>query len=170
MTFKNIFLIPLTAFFLVVVIPCSAITVGDTNKVDISNQSNRMNNLRLEKLIKQQAEVLKSQPGYWELKFGNRYIIIVTDETHNRMRIISAILEEKKMKKSELSVLLSANFDKALDAKYAIYNGYLWSVFTHPLGELEDDQFIDALKQVKTLAENYGGSYTSSELIFGGGK
>lgn len=141
---------------------------GDTNAVHISNHT--MNNQRLDKLIKQQAEVLKSQLGYWELKFENRYIIIVTDEAHNRMRIISAIVEEKKIKKNELSILLSANFDKALDAKYAIYNGYLWSIFTHPLGELRDEQFIDALKQVKTLADNYGGSYTSSDLIFGGGK
>lgn len=167
MSFKNIFSIQLTAILLLV-IPFSAKAVGDTNAVHISNHI--MNNQRLDNLIKQQAEVLKSQLGYWELKFENRNIIIVTDEAHNRMRIISGIIEEKKIKKSELSVLLSANFDKALDAKYAIYNGYLWSVFTHPLGELEDEQFIDALKQVKTLADNYGGSYTSSDLIFGGGK
>ena len=168
MTFRNLFLF--TAIFLLLTISFAVKAAGDTNNIHMSNQSHVMNNLRLDKLIKQQAEVLKSQPGYWELKFENRYVIIVTDETHNRMRIISAIIEEKKIKKNELSLLLSANFDKALDAKYAIYNGYLWSVFTHPLGELEDEQFIDALKQVKTLADNYGGSYTSSDLIFGGGK
>ncbi|MGE0567100.1 MAG: hypothetical protein AB7O73_04065 [Bacteroidia bacterium] len=168
MSFKNIFSIQLAAIFLLTIISFSTNAAGDTNVVHIPNHT--INNLRLDKLIKQQAEVIKSQLGYWELKFENRYIIIVTDETHNRMRIISAIIEEKKIKKNELIVLLSANFDKALDAKYAIYNGYLWSVFTHPFGELEDEQFIDALKQVKTLADNYGGSYTSSDLIFGGGK
>lgn len=168
MSFRNIFSIQLTTIFLLTIISFSTKAAGDTNVVHISNHA--MNYQRLDKLIKQQAEIIKSQPGYWEIKFENRYVIIVTDETHNRMRIISAIIEEKKIKKAELSVLMSANFDKALDAKYAIYNGYLWSVFTHPLGELEDEQFVDALKQVKTLADNYGGSYTSSDLIFGGGK
>ena len=64
--------------------------------------------------------------------------------------------------------LMAANFDKALDAKYALYNNFLWSVFTHPLKELESKQIVDAFYQVKTLVENYGTSYTSSNLVFSG--
>ena len=66
-----------------------------------------------------------------------------------------------------MSILPTANFDRALDAKYAISRGYLWAVFVHPLRELSEPQLCDAVHQVATLAENYGGTYSSSDLVFG---
>ena len=64
--------------------------------------------------------------------------------------------------------MLEANFDKALDPKYSIYKGVVWSAFTHPLSELTVEQFKDALKQVVRLADNFGGSFTSTDFVFGG--
>ena len=64
---------------------------------------------------------------------------------------------------------MEANFDRALDAKYAIANGVLWSVFAHPLKELTKEQTIDAFNQVRNLVYNYGSSYTSTDILFGGG-
>ena len=40
------------------------------------------------------------------------------------------------------------------------------SVYTHPLRELTQPQFEDALLQVVTLANTFRGSYSSTELIF----
>ena len=51
---------------------------------------------------------------------------------------------------------LSANFDRALDARYAISGEFLWSAFIHPLKELQDDQVVNALMQVTTLAVTFG--------------
>jgi hypothetical protein len=67
-------------------------------------------------------------------------------------------------------VLLGANFDRALDARYASGRGYLWSVFLHPLSSLTDSEFLDGVEQVVTLARNYGTSYASSNLLFQGGQ
>jgi len=64
--------------------------------------------------------------------------------------------------------LLEANFDRALDAKYCLYEGFVCSVFTHPLKELQDHQFVDALQQVVNLANNYGTTFTSTDFVFGG--
>ena len=84
------------------------------------------------------------------------------------MRIISPIVAQAQLDKDELSRLLEANFATALDAKYALRDQTLWSVFTHPLAELTEEQFLDCLAQVANLANNFGGSYASSNLIFGG--
>ena len=82
---------------------------------------------------------------------------------------MSPVAAQDQLDKDELTRLLEANFGSALDAKYALRDGTLWSVFTHPLGELTDEQFLDCLAQVFNLANNFGQSYASSNLIFGGG-
>jgi len=128
-----------------------------------------MTNQRLDELIKDNAQNVQGQLGYWQLNISGRDLLVITDTTHNRMRIMSPVAAQEKLDKDELARLLEANFGSALDAKYALRDGTLWSVFTHPLGELTDEQFLDCLAQVFNLANNFGTSYASSNLIFGGG-
>ena len=128
-----------------------------------------MDNERLKKLIERLATIVEGELGFWRVRYKERELFIITDENHNRMRIMTPITEEEKLTEHHLRLVLLANFDRALDAKYALASDYLWSTFTHPLAELTDDQFIDAFKQVNRLADTYGGSYSSTDLIFGGG-
>ena len=65
--------------------------------------------------------------------------------------------------------LLQANFDTALDARYSIARGVLWSLYLHPLGSLSDEQFLAAIGQVVNLASTFGTTYSSGALTFGGG-
>lgn len=127
-----------------------------------------MTNARLDELVRELSGEVQGQLGYWKMKVSGRDIFVVTDESHNRMRIMTPVTDDKGLDTEELHRLLSANFDRALDAKYAISNGTLWSVFTHPLAELTDEQFIGCVGQVVTLADNFGTSYSSSGLFFGG--
>lgn len=83
-----------------------------------------------------EGEILEQEVNSWQLRFHSATLMTVVDEKNNRMRIICPIIEEKKMKKEELEKCLSANFHSVLDAKYALYNGYLWAIFVHPLKEL----------------------------------
>ena len=69
---------------------------------------------------------------------------------------------------TQMSRMLRANFHSALDAKYSVYEGFVVSVFTHPLRELTESQLLDAMRQVAKLAETYGTTYSSTGLIFGG--
>ena len=82
---------------------------------------------------------------------------------------MSPIAPQDQLDAAELARLLEANFGSALDSKYALRDQTLWSVFTHPLAELTDEQFLDCVAQVANLANNFGSSYASSNLIFGGG-
>ncbi len=77
------------------------------------------------------------------------------------------LLEEENLDLNDMKLLLEANFDRALDAKYSLYQGLLWSSFTHPLQELTVEQLKDAIKQVATLADRYGDTYSSTDLVFG---
>lgn len=108
--------------------------------------------------------------GYWSFLYKDQVILIITDESHNRMRIISPVAETSTMDEPLLKLLMEANFNRALDARYALNGEYLWSAFIHPLAELGDGFFIQALDQVATLSINYGSSYSSGEFIFGGGE
>lgn len=96
-------------------------------------------------------------------------VYLIVDEDANRMRLMSPIIEAKDLEKTDFKTLMEANFDRALDAKYAISNGILWSVYAHPLRELYKEQLLDAFNQVRWLVYNYGTSYSSTTMVFGGG-
>ncbi len=108
-------------------------------------QSQNMNNSDLQKIIYVVSDSLQGIPGNWQFLIENKLFICVTDENHNRMRIMSPIIEEQKLSNSDRQKLLEANFHTALDARYAIANDYLWAVFIHPLKELSKDQVLDAI-------------------------
>ncbi len=127
-----------------------------------------MSNQKLDELIRQITPHVEGQLGYWQFNVDGRDLLVITDERHNRMRIMSPVTSQDKLDADELARLLEANFGSALDAKYALRDQTLWSVFTHPLGELSDEQFLDCVAQVANLANNFGHSYASSNLIFGG--
>ena len=65
--------------------------------------------------------------------------------------------------------MMQANFDSALDARYAIARGTLWSVFIHPLEALQKNELISGLGQVVNLAQSYGTLYSGGALQYGGG-
>jgi hypothetical protein len=128
--------------------------------------SQSMNNDRIDSLLTDIAKEVKKEGNSWTFKYMRGYMMMITDQTNNRMRIIMPVTEEKKVSKKELIACMEANFHTALDVKYAFSNGYLWSVFIHPLKELSDDQFSDALMQVYYAAVTFGTTYSSTDLVF----
>lgn len=130
--------------------------------------SSMMNNARLDSIIRSLGSLEEGQPGYWRFEFKERIVLVLTDESHNRMRIITPVVEATEIGEEIWLMALSANFDRALDARYAINGDYLWSAFIHPLKELSEAQFEDGLDQVVTLASNFGTSFASTDLQFGG--
>jgi hypothetical protein len=128
-----------------------------------------MDNNRLHKLILRFDAKPTGQKGYWQIQYKNIPIFIITSEKANRMRIIAPIASSENLPKETLFRMMQANFDSALDARYSIAKGKLWSAFIHPLSELTDEQFISGLAQTITLVKSYGNSYSSGALIFNGG-
>lgn len=128
-----------------------------------------MTNKKMGAIFKKEAEELEGNLGNWQMVYGERILLAITDENANRMRLFTPVLEEEKLERNEMRKMLEANFHSALDAKYCLYNGYVISVFTHPLKELTEGQLIDAMRQVVTLAHTFGTTYASTGYVFGGG-
>ena len=131
-------------------------------------EAQRMDNKRMEKLFEKESIKVEGEPGAWMAYFNDHILLVITDERNNRMRVFTPIVEEGDASPAQMARMLKANFHSALDAKYSIYEGFVVSVFTHPLRELTESQLLDALKQVAKLAETYGTTYSSTDLIFGG--
>lgn len=96
-------------------------------------------------------------------------VLIVMDVVADRMRAMVPIRAADDMTAEELTRVLQANFDTALDARYALANGKLWAVFIHPLAALERDQLISGIGQTVNIANTYGSLYTGGAAQFGAG-
>jgi len=96
-------------------------------------------------------------------------LIIITDPVADRMRVMTPVANVGALTPEELFRVMQANFDTALDARYAIARGTLWSTYIHPLSPLEKNQFISGLGQTVNLAETFGTLYTGGAANFAGG-
>lgn len=96
-------------------------------------------------------------------------VLIVTDVAANRMRAMVPIRSAETMTAEEMQRVMQANFDSALDARYAVAQGRLWGVFIHPFKELERDQFISGVAQTVNIATTYGTLYSGGAAQFGAG-
>lgn len=98
-----------------------------------------------------------------------RTLILVGDEHAGRMRIMTPIARTDALDATILQRMLQADFDAVLDARYAIANGIVWSVFIHPLPPMDEAQLANAIGQVYIAAATFGTTYTSGALVYGGG-
>lgn len=128
-----------------------------------------MDNQSLGAIIEKLDPEVQGRPGYWQLQAKDITAQIITDEKSDRMRIIVRVALVEGLDKDLLFRLLQANFDTALDARYAIAQDVLWSTFIHPLSSLDENEFISGFAQTLTLAQSFGDTYSSGALRFNGG-
>lgn len=156
-----------------------------------------MDNQRLDELLREHfdPDSIQSSGGVWRVEIddeaepeaedggevqgelgpggGDRLppvLLVVTDQRANRMRIMMPIRPFDPDREEDLQlaiIALHANYDRALDARYAVHDGMLWSAFIHPLSSLTEDDLANALRQVRGLRDNTGTTYSSGELFFG---
>jgi hypothetical protein len=132
----------------------------------VKSFAQEMDTKTIEKVIYSVADSVRGKEGNWQFIVQDRLLVCVTDKNNNRMRIMTPIIEQKKLAYIDMLKLMEANFHTALDVKYAITDDVLWSVFIHPLRELSKEQVLDAIQQVYTAAHTYGTTYNSTSLNF----
>ena len=128
-----------------------------------------MNNARLGELLRQLDPELGGGPGNWVIRFQDTPAQVVTDERADRMRIMMPVADATALDREALYRMMQANFESALDARYAIANGLVWVAFIHPLSPLTPGQLSLALAQTYNAAFTYGGAYSGGLFQFGGG-
>ena len=125
-----------------------------------------MDNDNLEKILYVVGDTLAGQPGNWQMIVDEIPIFILTDEYHNRMRMVSPVKKAADLTDEEQQKCMEANFHSALDVRYAISDEVLWVAYIHPLQELTKEQAIDAISQVYHAVLTFGTTYSSTELVF----
>ncbi len=103
------------------------------------------------------------------LTIAETVVLVVSDPRADRMRVMVPVRPADGLGAEELERMMQANFDTALDARYAVAKGVVWAAFIHPLGALGKEQLINGIGQTVNLAQTYGTLYTSGGLTFGGG-
>lgn len=136
---------------------------------DTSDTEPPMTLPRLAQIIAALDPEVESSGTAFRLTISDIPVVIVTDPRADRMRAMIPIRSTDGMEPEEILRVMQANFDTALDARYAIAQGQLWAVFIHPLSPLEKDQLISGLGQAANLALTYGTLFTGGAMQFGGG-
>ena len=125
-----------------------------------------MDNEKLQAIIYTLSDEMEGEAGRWQFVVDSTIFICLTDKLHNRMRIISPVSQMTDITEEQLMRCMEANFHSALDGRYAVSDGILWSAFIHPLRELTKDQVRSAISQVYSCAKTFGTVYSSGTLSF----
>lgn len=126
----------------------------------------RMTTQAMGKLLDSYLSDLEGQPGFWRGVRNEVPVFVFSDDEHDRMRIMAPIGVVEELEPDLLHVLLQANYDRALDARYAMRGNELWSVVVHPLATLATDDLPAMFDQVVLLVKNTGSTFASTELVF----
>lgn len=124
---------------------------------------------RLGELIQRIDNDAKHNGNSWEFRLESYLVAVIYDVAADRMRILIPIRSTEDIGQEELMRVMQANFDSALDARYAIAHKVLWGAFVHPLSTLTDEEFLTAVGETANIVATYGSSYSSGLFIFGGG-
>ena len=126
-----------------------------------------MTQAKMVKIIKGLVETTEGTDDNLRFVYDGVTIVMVSDSNANRMRLLAPVISASEMSEQHVIASLVSNFHLALDARYAIGNGVLFSTYIHPLAELTKGQLLSAVRQVASLHKTFGSSYTSGELSFG---
>lgn len=125
-----------------------------------------MTNKQLTRIFQDFTGTVKGGVGHWILLVKEVEISCITDEMHNRMRLISPITSITKMTGTQLKKCMEANFHTAVDVRYGFSEGQLFGAYIHPFKQLTESQFKDGLRQLFSIVKTYGTTYSSGELKF----
>lgn len=118
------------------------------------------------KLLDSYLTDLEGQPGFWRGMRGETPVFVFSNDEHDRMRIMAPVGVVEELDPDLLHILLQANYDRALDARYAMRGKELWAVVVHPLATLATDDLPSLFEQVVTLVKNTGSTFASTEQVF----
>lgn len=125
-----------------------------------------MDNRQLDQLIRSLGQDVEGELGHWRFNVREIAMFCITDEAHDRMRVMAPILPVADLQPGLLETCMEANFDRALDARYCTSNETLWGAFIHPLECLTEALFESAVRQVAEVTRTFGDSFSSGELFF----
>lgn len=135
--------------------------------INIAKGENKMDQQLMEKIVKEMAADAKGDSGVVEFNYNKVRMYLISDASHDRMRIIAPIAEYQKLSRRHIDAVMESNFHGALDARYGVSDGVLYAAYIHPLSELSNGEIRSAILQVSNLALSFGNEYSSGVLSYG---
>lgn len=123
-----------------------------------------MTNVKLERTLKIIQPDTSGGDGHWRMLLDGVPVLIFGDDSQNRVLAMAAVAELKNIDLQILVRMMEANLATALDARYAVFRGIVWSVFVHPLDSLRERDLSAGLHQIVTLVKTTGTTYSSTGL------
>ncbi len=119
---------------------------------------------RMETIFGDQVDAIVGTPGAIQTRVDGIIIYLLSDPNNDRMRLVAAVASATSLRRRDLGVLLQANFDRTLDARYAISDGVVYSVYQHRISSLTPAQIKSALAQIVSLAKTFGTGFSAAGL------
>ncbi|MCH6259212.1 hypothetical protein MLD52_21850 [Puniceicoccaceae bacterium K14] len=131
-------------------------------------ESDSMTGKGLEEILREiSGDNIAANGNVIEFEFQEILLVCVFDESHNRMRIISPIKKYEDVSNFEKNRMMEANFHTALDARYCVSDGVLYSAYIHPLSSLKKTDVLSGIYQTASLHVSFGSDYSSGIFTFG---
>lgn len=136
---------------------------------ELSESPQLMTTEQLGLILADVADNVDGQAGQWQFELNGVSMVLITNDDHDRMRLVAPIIPLSRLTNEQREKMLFANFHTTLDARYAIgtFGGQpaVVSMFVHPLSSLMEEDFQSALEQVSRSAQTFGTTYSSGELL-----
>ncbi len=159
----------LVSIFFVVLLPVTNVQGLDEAGKPPATADNPMTLEKVDELIRRIDINAIRNGSSWQIKYRNMPIFVIADDNADRIRIMSPISNAATLSEDHLVRLMQANFESALDARYAIAQGAVWSAYIHPLSVLDEREFFSGMGQTVSLVVTYGTTFSSGALAFTGG-
>ena len=150
--------------------PKKSLSSGDEHEapsLPYSAADDRMTLDAMDRIVRATAPDAERQGSVWAFVYLDEPVLIITDVNSNRMRVVSPVIEAADVSDEQWVSMFVANFHSALDARYAVSEGVVYSLFLHPFGSLTEADLRSAISQVVVLSKTFGSTYNSSALSFG---
>lgn len=122
---------------------------------------------KLAAIISELGSNVQQRANIWLFEFYGVKVSCMVSTEFDRMRFIAPIIPVAQLTGKQKDEMLAANIHTALDVRYGIDNGVVYSAFIHPLSPLTEDQVVSAMQQVSRAVLTFGSSYSSTDLAFG---
>jgi len=123
-----------------------------------------MDQARLEMLFAEQVDAITGPPGAIQSIVEGFRLYCISDPENDRMRIIAPIARASSLDPRLLAVMLQANFEATLDARYAVSEDVVFATFLHPISSLSPELVRSATSQVISLATTFGTTFSSGAV------
>ena len=127
-----------------------------------------MDQTRMEMLFGDEVDAIVGPPGAIQTRLDNVPLYLISDAENDRMRLIAPIARLDRLDPRVVPVLLDANFDSTRDARYALSDGVIYSIYLHRISTLSPTDLKSAVGQVVSLVKTFGTTFSSGVSDLGG--